>query len=233
MTRRRFAWMTLTVLVLTAGCGGGSDPAEPAGATATATTASPASYSAAELVAALPTAKDLPGGLTLSRTCPADDEGCTMYPKGLVVAEIEAEPASPVGAEQIQDQVTPKDFVAVQAQRYPDATAAATVDRTIDDDLHKFEGAYEVTRDDGRTSRGKGSMDELEIGAWTGLVHRRTEVSSDADTDKGLLIATSTLTSGLYRLTVFVSLSAAGREPVAAADLGDSLLREYIERLES
>lgn len=236
MTRRWIVMMTLTALALVAGCGGGGDGGSDDSAAPTrATTPAPlpAGYSPDDLSAALPTAADLPAGLTLSRTCPEAGKGCEMYPDGLVVAEIDAEPASPVGAEQVRDQATPLDFVSVQGQTYADAQAAAGAIGETRENLARFVGAYDVKQDAGRTSRGEGALRELRIGAWSGLAHQRTEVSSDADTDQGLLVAMSSLSSGTNRVAAFVSLSAAERDPDAAADLADSLVREYIERLES
>ena len=230
------AALLLVVLSLVAACGGGSDTrgsGEPTSATpkTSAAPAPPTASTLADLAAALPTASHLPTGITLARTCPADGEGCDQYPDNVVVVEGNAEPASPEGAENVKDQATPKDFLAVQGVFYADAAAAQESIGEAREGVEQYVGTYDVTRDDGRKSRGTGAIDELEIDGWTGIASERTEVSSDSEKDQGLLVSTIKLVNGQASVVAFVSLSAAGRAPTAAKDLADVLVHDYLVRL--
>lgn len=227
-------WLVAPVaLLMLAGCGGGSAPDDDT----PTTTPAPQTYTPKQLEAALPEAGDIPGGTRIGVRCPQDAEACTTYPQGTVAVTAHVDPASPVGAEQVQDPATPIDFVAVQARRQADAAAASDAIKDARSFNEPYEGEFDLPErktDDGgiiRPARGKGSIDDVTIDGWTGVVARRTETSSRSKTDQGLLIATISLSSGRTSVTAFVSLSAAQREPDAAVDLADGLVRDYIERL--
>lgn len=228
--------VAIAASVLVASCGGGdTGPSGPTSSSPTtsspATVTAPAAYDLATLKAAMPTQADLPAGTTLSRVCPGGGEGCDMYPETLAVAEIRAEPASPEGAARVKDQATPLDFVSVQGAVYDDAASATAATESGRAAGAEYEGSYEITAN-GRTSRGVGSTVDAAIGQWKGASSRRTEKSSDSADDEGLLVASLTLANGTNRAGAFVSLSAAGRDPDAAVDLADRLVREYLDRLQ-
>lgn len=222
----------VAALALLAGCGGGS------GSDATKPTTKPAPkvYTLKQLESALPKLEDIPGASKITRRCPQDKTDCEAYRKDTVATTATIEPASLVGAEQVRVRATPMDFVALHGIRQDDTAAATKAVASARKLQEPYVGTFDLPKrrvGEGvvPATHGKGSVDKLSIDAWTGIVAARTEFASDAKSDQGLLIATVHVASGRTSVTVFVSLSAAGREPGAATELADNLVRSYLQRL--
>jgi hypothetical protein len=228
---RRLA-VLVAALALVAGCGGSSS----SDAEAPATKPAPQAYTLKQLESAMPAVEDIPGATEISLRCPQDKKGCEPYGKDTAVITGSVEAASPVGAEQVQNQATPKDFVAVHGGLHANAAAAIKAVEATRKANVPYVGAYDLPerKSGGGTVaavRGKGALDKMSIDAWSGMAADRTEVASHAKSDQGLLIGMIHLANGRTSVTVFVSLSAAGRESGAAVDLADSLMRSYLQQL--
>lgn len=219
-------------VLLLAGCGGGPAPSSGSATPApTVTSAAPTSYTTAQLRSALPAVQDIPGAAALLLSCPGDGQECDPYPEGTAVVQASIEPASPKGAARVQDQQTPLDFVAVHGTPHASSADVTKALRQTRDGQRKYQDDYAVKLDDGRTMRGTGSTATLTIGVWNGVKTQRTEKYRPSKDDKGLLVATAWVAHGRTSANAFVSLSAAGRDPSAAADLAEQLVRNYVKKL--
>lgn len=227
------------VLMLVAGCGGGSssEAADPAPAK---TSAAPRAYAIEDLASGLPRSSQVPTATKKTTTCPGDK----FCRKGAVSVAFELEaPGDPAEVQKRKDAAFVLDRASVSANVESDpqgATVAVEKDRRTE--VSMFDGPFDIKlRSKGKTynpgQKGTGAVEALDMDGWRGWTSVRTQKYSGLDN------GTIGFNSTIYDITV---IKLAARDAVLRIDVivaskqrpkGESstialrLARDYIKRL--
>lgn len=216
--------VSIAGLILLAACGGGSVEIakEPP---------APKNYTAAQLQAALPAVKDVPGGIKISERCPGG-ANCTKVDDGAVWS-VNVALEEQTGSE-LQDfamiTVYQSSTLIAAEQGYERSRSAGT----------PYVGSFETKpKDNGSRGydpglKGTGTRDDTTISGWPGFVAER----SMAFVSPGGKVSDGKIRDGQVRVrqgrvtvSAFVSVNDEGSTPGAVTKLGRRLVEEYLTRL--
>ena len=229
-------------LAVLAACGGGSSGSDEAASTpaptADTSTAPPPEKDLTidDLTAAMPRPDDVPSGADVSLACPKDGAdrcgaGDQDVPGSTVVISVDGgatadrELAGEAG-----------NYVAVRAQLYPTADAAAAqldLQRRAAD---ARDGAFDIAPQDAEGTaipgeKGTGTVEPLEIAEWTGHALDQSIVPEEDGARVAALSSERAVVRGAALVTVTAVLTAGERADDASAALADDVLEAYLGAL--
>lgn len=242
MRHTRVLGAVLLLAALT-GCGGEDDARTP-GPSAAST---PAVYTAEELTAALPSA-DHVGNVESTRTrCPddEDDPSCELFDGAEYLASVHhvLTPKS-LGSDE-EDEAAASvswldDLAIVQATLHPSVGEREAVAEKWQAEREQFDGDFDTSPEsfDGGGflpgERGSGTVEDIEVEGWTGVVATRSHVLVAPDgrtSERRLETQIAVSQGGAERVHVLVDLRELGRDAGDAEDLARRILTDYIARL--